>query len=102
MPPAYITAIYAFDREQTREGPMTRPNSQISQHALEAMAVVFVLGTLSMIWPGIIALAFGVLLLLQSFLGAEQEMAILSWAEISNLPMVFTSLRRFGSPTIPS
>jgi uncharacterized membrane-anchored protein YitT (DUF2179 family) len=81
---------------------MTRPNSQISQHALEAMAVVFVLGTLSMIWPGIIGLAFGVLLLLQSFLGAEQEMAIVSWAEVSNVPIVLTALRRFGSPTILS
>jgi hypothetical protein len=81
---------------------MTRPNSQIGQHALEAMTVVFVLGALSMIWPGIIALVFGVLLLLQSFLGAEQEMAILSWAEISNLPMIFTSLRRSESPAILS
>ncbi len=81
---------------------MTRPKSQIGRHALEAMTVMFVLGALSMIWPGIIALVFGVFMLLQSFLGAEPEMAILSWAEVSNMPIAFTSLRRFGSPTILS
>ncbi len=81
---------------------MTRPKSQIGQHALEAMTVMFVLGALSMIWPGIIALVFGVFILLQSFLEAGQEMAILSWAEVSNVSVVFTSLRRFGSPTILS
>jgi UPF0716 family protein affecting phage T7 exclusion len=80
---------------------MTRPKSQIGQHAFEAMMVMFVLGALSMIWPGIIALVFGLFLLFQSF-GAGQEMAILSWAEVSNVPMVCTSLRRFGSPTILS
>ncbi|MBH0193490.1 MAG: hypothetical protein HP492_17340 [Nitrospira sp.] len=79
---------------------MTTTRSQFGQHALEAMTVLFVLGALSMIWPGIIALVFGVFMLLQSLLGAEPEMAILSWAEISNAPIVFTSLRRFGSPTI--
>ena len=81
---------------------MTTTRSQIGQHALEAMTVLFVLGALSMIWPGIIALVFGVFMLLQSFLGAEPEMAILSWAEVSNMPIAFTSLRRFGSPTILS
>lgn len=81
---------------------MTTPKSQTGQHALEAMTVVFVFGALSMIWPGIMALVFGIFLLLQSFFGAEPELAILSWAEISNLPMVFTSLRRFSSPAILS
>lgn len=81
---------------------MTTNKSQVGQHALEAMTVVFVLGALSMIWPGIIALVFGVLLLLQSFLGSEQELAILSWAEISNLPMVLSSLRRSDSSAILS
>jgi hypothetical protein len=75
---------------------------RFGQHALEAMTVVFVLGALSMIWPSIIALVFGIVLLLQSFLGAEQELAILSWAEISNVQMVFTSLRRSDSPAILS
>jgi hypothetical protein len=81
---------------------MMTPKNQVGRHALEAMTVVFVLGALSMIWPGIIALAFGICLLLQSFLGAEQELAILSWTELNNLPMVFTSLRRSDSPSILS
>jgi hypothetical protein len=81
---------------------MTTTKSHIGQHALEAMTVLFVLGALSTIWPGIIALAFGICLLLQSFLGAEPEIAILSWAEVSNVPMVFTSLRRSGPPAFLS
>ncbi|HEX5646882.1 MAG TPA: hypothetical protein VFX56_07915 [Nitrospira sp.] len=80
---------------------MTTTRSQIAQHTFEAMVFVLVLGTLSMIWPGIIALVFGIFLLLQSF-GVGQEIAVLSWAEISNLPIVFTSLRRSGSPAILS
>ena len=75
---------------------------RFGRHALEAMTVVFVLGALSMIWPGIMALVFGIFLLLQSFLGVEQEIAILSWTEISNLPIVFTSLRRSGPSAILS
>ena len=80
---------------------MMTPKNQIGRHAFEAMTVVFVLGALSMIWPGIMALIFGVFLLIQSF-GAGQELAILSWAEISHVPVVFTSLRRSDSPTILS
>jgi UPF0716 family protein affecting phage T7 exclusion len=78
---------------------MMTPSSQIGQHALEALTIVFVLGALSMIWPGILALVFGLFLLIQPF-GAGQEMAILSWAEISNVPMVFSSLRRSDSPAV--
>jgi hypothetical protein len=82
---------------------MITPKSQIVQRTLAAMMFFLVLGALAMIWPGIIALIFGVFLLVQSFFGAEQEIAILSWAEVSNLPMVFTSLlRRWGSPAILS
>lgn len=81
---------------------MITPKSQIAQHTLTAMMFVLVFGALAMIWPGIIALIFGVFLLFQSFLGAEQELAILSWAEVSQLPIVVTSLRRFGSPAILS
>ena len=81
---------------------MITPNIRFGRHALEAMTVVFVLGALSMIWPGIIALIFGIFLLLQSFLGAEQELAILSWADVSNLPIAFAPFRRFGSPAILS
>ena len=78
---------------------MITPKSQIAKHTLAAMMFVLVLGSLAMIWPGIIALIFGIFLLLQSFM-SEPEIAVLSWAEISNMPMVFTSLRRFGSPAI--
>ncbi|OQW65006.1 MAG: hypothetical protein BVN28_02445 [Nitrospira sp. ST-bin4] len=78
---------------------MITPKSQIAQHTLAAMMLFLVLGALAMIWPGIIALILGVFLLVQSF-AAEQEIAILTWAEVSNWPIVFTSLRRFGSPAI--
>jgi hypothetical protein len=81
---------------------MITPKSQIAQRTLSVMTFVLVLSALAMIWPGIIALVFGIFLLLQSFLGAEQEMAILSWAEVSNLPIVFSSLRRSDPPAILS
>ena len=71
---------------------MTTTKSQLARHTLAVMMFVLVLSTLSMIWPGIIALTFGLFLLIQSC-GAEQEIAILSLAEASNLPIVFTSLR---------
>ncbi|MGQ0555765.1 MAG: hypothetical protein ACT4PN_07465 [Nitrospiraceae bacterium] len=71
------------------------------QQMLAAITLVLVLGALSMIWPAIIALFLGALLLLQS-LGAEQEMAVLSWAEVENASIVFTSLRRSGFPAMLS
>ena len=72
--------------------------SQFVQQALAAITLVLVLGALSMIWPVIIALFLGVLLLLQSC-GAEQEIAVLSWTEVGNFSTVFASLRR---PTLPA
>jgi hypothetical protein len=78
---------------------MPTAKSQLAQHTLAAMMFVLVLGTLSMIWPGIMALAFGIFLLLQSC-GAEQEIAALSWAEVNTLQIAFASLRRPGLPTI--
>ena len=78
---------------------MITPRSQLAQTTLAAMTFVFVLGALAMIWPGIIALIFGIFLLLQSC-GAEQEIAMLSWAEVGNLPLAFTSLRRSDPPAI--
>ena len=74
---------------------MPTAKSQFAQHTLSLTMFVLVLGTLSMIWPGIMALAFGIFLLIQSC-GAEQEIALLSWAEVSNLPIAFTSLRPSG------
>ena len=76
--------------------------SQIVQRTLAAMMFLLVFSALAMIWPGIIALIFGIFLLLQSFLGAEQELAILSWAEVSNVQILFASLRRSGPPAILS
>jgi len=74
---------------------MMTTKNQLTQNALAAMMFLLILGTLSMIWPGIIALMFGLFLLLQSC-GAEQEIALLSWAEVSNFPIAFTSLRPSG------
>jgi hypothetical protein len=54
-----------------------------------------------MIWPAIIALFLGALWLLQSFT-AEQEMVVLSWAEVGNLPIVVASLRRPDLPAMLS
>jgi hypothetical protein len=71
----------------------------LGHHALEAMVVVLVLGTLSMIWPGIMALIFGIFLLLQSC-GGGQEIVLLSWATIDDVLMAFASLRRPGSPAM--
>jgi hypothetical protein len=80
---------------------MGTAKNPLTQHTFEAMVFVLVLGSLSMIWPGIMALIFGLFLLLQSF-GVGQEIAVLSWAEISNLPIVFTSLRRSAPSAILS
>jgi len=60
-----------------------------------------VIGALSMIWPAIIALFLGALWLFQSF-SVEPEMAVLSWTEIGNVPIVFASLPRPGLPTMLS
>ena len=71
------------------------------QQMLAAITFVLVVGALSMIWPAIIALFLGVLWLLQS-LGAEQEIAVLSWLEVENASIVFASLRRSDLPVILS
>jgi UPF0716 family protein affecting phage T7 exclusion len=69
---------------------MITVKSQFLQLTLSAITFLLVVGALSMIWPGIIALFIGVLLLLQSC-RAEQETGVLSWAEIGNLSIVFAS-----------
>ena len=78
---------------------MTTVKNQFLELTLSAITFVIVLGALALIWPGIIALILGIFLLLQSFM-SEPEIAVLSWAEISNMPMVFTSLRRSDPPAI--
>ena len=75
--------------------------SQLARDAVTAMVFIFVLGSLSMIWPGIIALSFGLFLLLQSF-GVGQEITMLSWAEVTNVPIVLASFRRSAPPSILS
>ncbi|MDH4086522.1 MAG: hypothetical protein OEV71_04665 [Nitrospira sp.] len=72
---------------------MSTAKSQFLQLTLSAITFVIVIGALSMIWPAIIALFLGVLLLLQS-LGTEPDVAVLSWTEVGNLPIVVASLRR--------
>ncbi len=71
---------------------MTRDKKQRYQLPLAAITFVFVLGVLSMIWPGIIALSLGVLVLVQSC-SVEQEMALLSWAEIGKVSLAVTPFR---------
>jgi type III secretory pathway component EscS len=83
---------------------MTTKKSQFVHHALTAITLVLVLGVLSMIWPGIIAVFLGVLLLLQALTASQeiQEIALLSWIEGGNVPIIFLSLRRLALATIPS
>ena len=80
---------------------MVTAKGSFGNHALAATVFVFVLGSLSMIWPGIIALIFGLFLLLQSF-GIGPEITVLSSAEIRNLPIVVASLLRSDLPSILS
>lgn len=78
---------------------MMTVKSQFLQLTLSAITFALVVGALSMIWPAIIALFLGVLLLLQSF-SAEPELAVLSWTEVGHVPIVVASLRRPGLPAM--
>lgn len=80
---------------------MITVKSPFVQQTLAAITLILILGALSMIWPAIMALLLGVLLLLQSC-GAEQEIAALSWTEVGHVPIVFAALRRPGLPAILS
>lgn len=79
---------------------MITAKSLLGQQMLAALTLVLVLGALSMIWPAIIAVFLGVLLLLQSFT-AEPEVVLLSWAEVDNL-LVVAAIRRPGLPAMLS
>ncbi|MDH4084729.1 MAG: hypothetical protein OEV99_14940 [Nitrospira sp.] len=72
---------------------MITVKSQVVQLTLSAITFVFVVGALSMIWPAIIALFLGAVLLFQS-LSAEPEIVVLSWAEVGQVPVVVASLPR--------
>ena len=78
---------------------MSTVKSRFVQHTWAAIAFVLVLGALSMIWPGIIAVALGVFLLLQSF-SDSQDIAVLSWKGVGNVSIVFASIWRSGLPGI--
>ncbi|MDK2745141.1 MAG: hypothetical protein NDI90_19760 [Nitrospira sp. BO4] len=60
-----------------------RVNRPLVQQLLAGITLFFVLGALSMIWPAIMTLLLGVLLLLQSC-GAEQTMTALLWTEVGH------------------
>lgn len=75
--------------------------SRFAQHALAALSLIVVLGALSMIWPVIIAVFLGILLLLHSF-SSDQELVVLSCVEIGQVPMVVSSLRISVLPTMLS
>jgi len=96
------TLLAHFGKEQARKGErMLTAKNQLAHDTVAAMVFIFALGSLSMIWPGIIALSFGFLLLIQSF-GVGQEFTMLSWAQVTNLPIAFASVRRSDPPSILS
>jgi len=80
---------------------MITVKNQLLQLTLSAITFFLVVGALSMIWPAIIGLFLGVLLLLQS-LGTEPDVAVLSWTEVGHVSIVVASLRRPGLPTLLS
>lgn len=73
---------------------MIKVKRQSLQLMLSVITAVLVVGSLSMVWPAIIALFLGAILLLQSCC-LEEMIAMLSWAEIGYMPNV-ASLRRSG------
>ncbi|MDH4154135.1 MAG: hypothetical protein OEV01_10165 [Nitrospira sp.] len=80
---------------------MITVKNQFVQQVLAAITLAFVLGALSIVWPAIIAVFLGILLLLQSFSG-EPEIAILSWAEVENVSIAIDALRQPSIPAILS
>lgn len=82
-------------REQMREHRMATWKSQLVQSIKGAITCVLILGTLSIIWPAIIAFIMGVFLFLYSW-SPEKEFVMLSWPKVDNLSFVFVFLRQFG------
>ena len=80
---------------------MITVKSPFIQLTMSAITFILVIGALSMIWPCIIAVFLGVLLLLQSF-SAEPDVVVLSWIEVGHVPIVVASLRRPGLPAMLS
>jgi hypothetical protein len=75
---------------------MIKVKRQSLQLTLSVITFVLVICSLSMVWPAIFALFLGTILLLQSCC-LEELMTMLSWAEISHMPIA-ASLRRPGLP----
>lgn len=69
---------------------MHTASSQLTHDTVAVMVFVFVLGSLSMIWPSILALSFGLFLLIQPF-GIGQEITMLLGTAVTNVPMVLAS-----------
>ncbi|MCP9446256.1 MAG: hypothetical protein NNA22_01625 [Nitrospira sp.] len=61
--------------------PMIGNRLWIARWIVRSVVLALALGALLMIWPGIFALFFGMLLLLQSCT-AEQENTVWAWAEV--------------------
>ncbi len=74
---------------------MVTRNGWLAQSIREAITCVLILGTLSAIWPAIMALGIGAFLLFHSW-SAGEEFVVLSWPKVGNLSVVFASLRHFG------
>jgi|GWRWMinimDraft_3_1066011.scaffolds.fasta_scaffold20823_1 hypothetical protein len=64
---------------------MIKAKRQYLQLALSVITFVFVIGSLSMVWPTIFAIFFGAILLFQSCC-LEELIAMLSWAAIGQMP----------------
>lgn len=78
---------------------MVTRKRQVVQSMKGAITFVLILGTLSVIWPAIIALMMGAFLLLHSWIAGEEFVA-LSWLKVGNVSLVFASLRHQGFLTI--
>jgi hypothetical protein len=76
---------------------MIKVTRQALQLARSVIIFVLVIGSLSMVWPAIIALFLGAVLLLQTCC-FEEVIAMLSWVEGEHTSVV-ASLRR---PSLPA
>jgi len=75
-----------------KEDRMITVKSQFVQYLLTAGTLFLVVGALSMIWPIILGVFLGVLLLFQSC-WAEPEIAVLSWTKTDHLSIACASVK---------
>lgn len=75
--------------------PMIRNRFWIARWIVRSVVLAAALGALLMIWPGIFALFFGLLLLLQSC-AAEQEYTVWGWVEVRLCSYRISLLARWG------